>query len=487
MARDEQTNCRALDGGGLGEVAPRADRLGLVALLTFGLTATDLWCDLLGHSPASAVSNDLVWSQLTNGRVFWSLSFLILCSLMVAFPKAMERAERAGDVVAPLLAAGLIVVFPLLPVLGETAAMAVAGAIVAAGMCYGWMEVRVLAECARLHSFALAFWAIAASQAIKVPLTSLVGMMPLAGQTAVDALLAASLLPVFFLLRRGRQGKGINAAIEPARISLPGPDQTSVLVLLVLLPIMNSVARALSNLSFWGGGHVMDGSEMLVSVLGPLVFLVIVAITFARLRNENVVSRLFVALVVILGCIVLFDEETMALAGFPQSAIDVLLSATELYSHHLFWIVAVFAVRTVDWHPYRLAALTELSMSAVAFAFGLMLQGFTGIGRFLVNGVLYAVVVIALALLWRMRGIVIEAPKPADVGDACSQIAAKAGLTPREAQVFALLAQGRSRVFIQEELGLSDSTIKAHTSHVYQKLGIHSKQELISLVRESKG
>ena len=43
----------------------------------------------------------------------------------------------------------------------------------------------------------------------------------------------------------------------------------------------------------------------------------------------------------------------------------------------------------------------------------------------------------------------------------------------------------RSRVFIQEELGLSDSTIKAHTSHVYQKLGVHSKQELISLVREA--
>ena len=50
--------------------------------------------------------------------------------------------------------------------------------------------------------------------------------------------------------------------------------------------------------------------------------------------------------------------------------------------------------------------------------------------------------------------------------------------------MFTLLAQGRSRVFIQEELSLSDSTIKAHTSHVYQKLGVHSKQEFISLVQE---
>ena len=248
---------------------------------------------------------------------------------------------------------------------------------------------------------------------------------------------------------------------------------------------MNSVARALSNLAFWGGVHVMDGSEIAVSLLAPVVFIGIVAATFARLRNEHVVGRLFVALVVILGCIVVFDEDAMVRAGLPKLFVDTLVSATELYSHHLFWVIAVFAVRTVDWPPYRLAALTELSMSAVAFAFGLMLQTFTGIGRFLVNGALYVVVVIALALLWRMRGIAVETSKPVDVGDACERVASKAGLTPREAQVFALLAQGRSRVFIQEELGLSDSTIKAHTSHVYQKLGVHSKQELISLVREA--
>lgn len=73
----------------------------------------------------------------------------------------------------------------------------------------------------------------------------------------------------------------------------------------------------------------------------------------------------------------------------------------------------------------------------------------------------------------------------AGAGVVATAFVPKAGHTPREAQVFALLVQGRSRVFIQEELGLSDSTIKAHASHVYQKLGVHSKRELISLVREA--
>ena len=457
----------------------------LVALLAFGLTMTDLWCDLLGHSPATAAANDLVAGALTNGRVLWNLALVVCCPLMVAFPKAMERMERTCDAALPLVAAALVAAYPLLPGMGDGAMAAITAAIVVTGFCYGWMEVRLLAECARLRTFAPAFWAIAVSQAVKVPLTVLVGSLPHEAQTSVDALAAASLLPVFVLLRRGRDDKSINAAIEPGRIPIPAADQSSVLTLLVLLPVMNSVARALSNLAFWGGAHVVDGSGLLAGIAGPVVFLLVVAITFARLRDERIMGRLFVALVVILGGIVLFDADVMARAGFPQPVIDTLVSATELYSHHLFWVVAVVAIRTVDWHPYRLAALTELSMSAVAFAFGLLLQSFSGLSRFLVNGALYAVVVIALALLWHMRAIAVERPaSEPGIDAACGRVASTYSLTPRESQVLLLLAQSRSRVFIQDELGLSDSTIKAHTAHIYQKLSVHSKQEVISLVRE---
>ena len=35
---------------------------------------------------------------------------------------------------------------------------------------------------------------------------------------------------------------------------------------------------------------------------------------------------------------------------------------------------------------------------------------------------------------------------------------------------------------IAEALIVSESTVKAHLSHVYRKLGIHSKQELIALI-----
>ncbi|MDR2492191.1 MAG: helix-turn-helix transcriptional regulator, partial [Coriobacteriales bacterium] len=61
-------------------------------------------------------------------------------------------------------------------------------------------------------------------------------------------------------------------------------------------------------------------------------------------------------------------------------------------------------------------------------------------------------------------------------------LAQENGLSPRETEVFMLLARGRSRSFIQQELVLADGTVKTHISRIYQKLGVSGRQELISLV-----
>lgn len=65
---------------------------------------------------------------------------------------------------------------------------------------------------------------------------------------------------------------------------------------------------------------------------------------------------------------------------------------------------------------------------------------------------------------------------------ACSEIAQAGGLSAREAEVFSYLAQGRSQPYIQDMLTLSKNTVATHARHIYQKLGVHSKQELIDLV-----
>ncbi|MCI8424829.1 MAG: helix-turn-helix transcriptional regulator [Adlercreutzia sp.] len=60
------------------------------------------------------------------------------------------------------------------------------------------------------------------------------------------------------------------------------------------------------------------------------------------------------------------------------------------------------------------------------------------------------------------------------------------GLTPRESEILALLLAGRTRNRIEQELVLSKSTVKTHVRHIYEKIGVHSQQELLDLADESR-
>lgn len=66
--------------------------------------------------------------------------------------------------------------------------------------------------------------------------------------------------------------------------------------------------------------------------------------------------------------------------------------------------------------------------------------------------------------------------------DRCNDVASQYGLTERETEIMVLFAKGRSAARIQEELFLSRGTVSTHLRHVYQKLDVHSKQELIDLI-----
>lgn len=60
-------------------------------------------------------------------------------------------------------------------------------------------------------------------------------------------------------------------------------------------------------------------------------------------------------------------------------------------------------------------------------------------------------------------------------------------LSQRELEVLRLLAEGRSAKYVSEELVISFNTARSHIRHIYEKLNVHSKQELISLMRGQEG
>ena len=64
----------------------------------------------------------------------------------------------------------------------------------------------------------------------------------------------------------------------------------------------------------------------------------------------------------------------------------------------------------------------------------------------------------------------------------CEVISKEYGLSARQREVLGMLARGRNADYITEKLIISAHTAKAHIYNIYQKTGVHSRQELMDLV-----
>lgn len=151
----------------------------------------------------------------------------------------------------------------------------------------------------------------------------------------------------------------------------------------------------------------------------------------------------------------------------------------------------------------RRRPLAEIPLSAVFALYVLALSASLGCGlvvswaiapAFYGNDV-FCIALTALSLFLVMTGpdflFKASVPSMAPVADAeqdalalrCRGLAIAHGLTPREAEVAELAARGYSAPAIAGNLLISENTVKVHMRHIYEKLDLHSKQELIRLVR----
>lgn len=114
-----------------------------------------------------------------------------------------------------------------------------------------------------------------------------------------------------------------------------------------------------------------------------------------------------------------------------------------------------------------------------------------GQGELALTGLaLAAVYLVAMMSMFLFKGRSVPANNPSDPArDAmpASDLAPARyeqafGLTPREAEVLMQLAGGRTIAGIAHELSVSENTVKYHVKSIYQKLGVHSRNEVIALL-----
>jgi DNA-binding CsgD family transcriptional regulator len=89
--------------------------------------------------------------------------------------------------------------------------------------------------------------------------------------------------------------------------------------------------------------------------------------------------------------------------------------------------------------------------------------------------------------LTRMLFPTIRFNEPLDtsaMANRCKMLADTYGLTPRERDLLVFFSEGRDMPYIEKKLMISRSTAKTHTTHIYQKVGVTSRQELLDLLRD---
>ena len=58
------------------------------------------------------------------------------------------------------------------------------------------------------------------------------------------------------------------------------------------------------------------------------------------------------------------------------------------------------------------------------------------------------------------------------------------GLSQRESEIMGYLGRGHSSTFISQTLVISDNTVRTHTRHIYRKVGVTSRDELLKAVSD---
>lgn len=299
--------------------------------------------------------------------------------------------------------------------------------------------------------------------------------------------------------KRAINDKPLPAQIEPA--SSENRRQLRHLTLALapccaLIGCANELARTLyiqMGIAGAGGQHyafIQAGAALVVGLGATVITLALVSMKTPR--APELCYRILV-LFLALGALLLPTPLLYPISAVAPYALNS--AAFQCYGI-LAWVLICGAC-----HQYPATSVRVFQFVRAGWTFG-PLVGML-IGRFVVNrtpfelaqvfpcAVLGAALVMMAAMAFTEHDLafavnLLPTDRKRRFSDKCLAVAARCGLSERETEIMTLFAKGRNLAYIQDQLCLSKSTVSTHRQHIYQKLGVHSAQEMIDLIQGEK-
>lgn len=505
------------------------------ACATIGITATILWCKLMGHSPgfllASAGLGD--WA---NARVFW-LAGILACSLVcLLLPKSLKRLDAVLQYVLPLIGTLGAMAFALSfhQDFFDPRKLAVAG-IVASGFGYFWLISRFVLSLALTRGLPCMVWAFAAA----FPLRQVVLAVLDATMTHEAQVLLAMALPVVAAIMLGLTrtmvgGRAVTAPEPPASHKISRSEKRHLVIVAFAMALMLSVVRACSISGVWGTDHTIG--LHFTSVAFTVAFQVVVLGLFCqfaivRMARYPIAVRFQLGSVLVMASLVVAALRS-SLSWGDSALLDSIVNVNDPMALLLFWSTVACAAGTLDISNNRVVGAAGAAYAIPSIAWVVLITGENAVDSVFVLVAVYLLFIFFMVATLQLRPgsapnaladrspedqseVPAAAPAPAPeqapsreeaiapagetdmpsgasagtretlaraISERCDEVAADYGLSPRERDVLGLLVQGQTSTAIQEELVLAASTVKTHMQHIYGKVGVGDRQQLMEKV-----
>lgn len=522
------------------ENVKRSTRTALAtACATFGIMATILWCKLMGHSPGFLLSSAGL-GDWANARVFWLVGILICSTLCLLTPKSMKRFDAALQYILPLIGAIGAMAFALSfhQDFFDPRKLAVAG-IIASGFGYFWLISRFVLTLALSRGLPCMVWAFAAAFPLRqVVLAALDATMSHEAQV-----LLAMTLPVIAALMLGATRLIVGSEDGPSSASgktepTPKSEKRYLVIVVFAMALMLSVVRACSISGVWGTDHTigLSPSSVAFNVLFQIIALgLFCQFAIIRMTRYPMAMRFHLGIALVMASLVVAALRS-TLSWGPSPLIDSIVNVNDPMALLLFWSTAACAARTLNLPANRIVGGAGAAYALPSIIWVVLITGENAVDSAFALIAVYMLFLFFMIASLQLRPTVdahraggpaaapetsdgvngkdgcaeeanAEEGEPANAATApsaparesalsaseeltrivaarCNEVGNRYGLSPRERDVLQLLAQGRTSSAIQEELTLAASTVKTHMQHIYTKVGVSDRQQLMERIFE---